>query len=87
MGNCLHYSARLIARCDGVTDQQIRVIDPPTRSARAYELLGGRVPCGGGGTITRLAAGEEMRTLPASRGHSTKSWATWWVKRQRKRRN
>jgi len=27
-GNCLHYNARLVARCDSVIDQQIRVIDP-----------------------------------------------------------
>ena len=27
-GNCLHYNARLVARCDSIIDQQIRVIDP-----------------------------------------------------------
>jgi hypothetical protein len=27
-GNCLHYNARLVARCDSVIDQQIRAIDP-----------------------------------------------------------
>ena len=60
-GNCLHYDARLIARCDSVIDQKIRVIDPGHPfAAHAYELLGKRVLGGGGGTITRLAAGEAV---------------------------
>lgn len=58
-GNCLHYNARLVTRCDSAIDQQIRVIDPTRRAvARAHELLGKRVPGGGGGTITRLATGD-----------------------------
>jgi hypothetical protein len=58
-GNCLHYDARLVARCDSVINQQIRVIDPTHPFvARAHELLGKRVLGGGGGTITGLATGE-----------------------------
>jgi hypothetical protein len=58
-GNCLHYDARLVARCDSVIDQQIRVIDPTHPfAARAHELLGKRVLGGGGGTITRLATSD-----------------------------
>lgn len=54
-GNCLHYDARLIARCDSITEQQIRVIDPHHPLAeRAHDILGKRVLGGGGGTITRL---------------------------------
>lgn len=60
-GNCLHYNARLIARCDSVVDQEIRVIDPAHPfAARAHEVLGKRVLGGGGGTITRLAADEAV---------------------------
>jgi len=52
--NCLHYDARLVARCDSVIDQQIQVTDPTHPFAgRAHELLGKRVLGGGGGTITR----------------------------------
>jgi hypothetical protein len=58
-GNCLHYDARLVARCDRVVDQQIRIIDPTHPfAAHAHKLLGKRVPGGGGGTITRLAIGD-----------------------------
>ena len=58
-GNCLHYDARLVARCDSVINQQIRVIDPTHPfAAHAHELLGKRVLGGGGGTITRLATGD-----------------------------
>jgi hypothetical protein len=60
-GNCLHYNARLVARCDSVIDQQIRVINPTHPFAgRAHEVLGKRVLGGGGGTITRLAAEEAV---------------------------
>lgn len=58
-GNCLHYDARLVARCDSVIGQRIRIIDPAHPfAAHAHELLGKRVPGGGGGTITRLATGD-----------------------------
>jgi hypothetical protein len=54
-GNCLHYDARLIARCDSVLDQKIRILDPGHPfAAHAHELLGKRVLKGGGGSITRL---------------------------------
>jgi hypothetical protein len=58
-GNCLHYNARQVARCDSLIDQA----DPghrPTHpfTAHAHELLGKRVLGGGGGTITRLATGD-----------------------------
>jgi hypothetical protein len=66
-GNCLHYEARLVARCDSVIDQKIRVIDPAHPfTAHANGLLGKRVLGGGGGTITRLAAGEAV--LPIATG-------------------
>jgi len=53
-GNRVHYSARLVARCDGVIDQQIRVIDRAHPfAAHAHEVLGG-----GGVTITRLVPDE-----------------------------
>jgi len=58
-GNCLHYNAHLVARCDSLIDQKIRIIDPAHPfAAHAHELLGKRVIGGGGGTITRLATGE-----------------------------
>lgn len=54
-GNCLHYRAMLIARCDSVIEQQIRVIEPSHPLAdRARDILGKRILGGGGGTITRL---------------------------------
>jgi len=60
-GNCLHYNARLIARCDSVINQQVRIIDPTHPfAARAHDILGKRVPGGGGGSITRLATEETL---------------------------
>lgn len=60
-GNCLHYGARLIARCDSVVDQKIRIIDPSHPfAAHAQELLGKRVLKGGGGSITRLPETEAV---------------------------
>jgi hypothetical protein len=60
-GNCLHYDARLIARCDSVLDQKIRIIDSGHPfAAHAHELLGKRVLKGGGGSITRLPASEAV---------------------------
>jgi hypothetical protein len=58
-GNCLHYKAHLVARCDSVIDQKIRVIDASHPfAAHSHEVLGKRVLGGGGGTITRLTASE-----------------------------
>jgi hypothetical protein len=59
-GNCLHYNARLVAWCDSMIDQKIRVIDPGRLfAALVHELLGKRV-LGVGRPITRLPADEAV---------------------------